>query len=138
MPTNKEPQAEKQEPATTPARKLLGDRAEALVAEHFERQGWEIVGRNVRVGHYELDLVAVDQRTAVVMEVRTRGPSAFTTAIGSIDAAKRRHLRSAASRIWRTWFKKRPDIDNLRFDVAAVSFATDGTVTIEHIKAAFS
>jgi putative endonuclease len=116
----------------------LGDRAETLVAEHFEGQGWEIVGRNVRVGPYELDLVAIDQRTAVVMEVRTRGPGAFTTAIGSIDAAKRRHLRAAGSRIWRNWFKKRPEIDNLRFDVAAVSFAQDGSVTIEHIKAAFS
>jgi putative endonuclease len=129
---------QKRQPTATPARKLLGDRAEQIVAEHFEQQGWEIVGRNVRVGHYELDLVLVDRRTAVVMEVRTRGPRAFTTAIGSIDAAKRRRLRAAAARVWRRWFKGRADIERLRFDVAAVSFAQDGSVTIEHIQAAFS
>lgn len=136
MATSKKPAVAKA--TTTPARKLLGDRAEEIVATHFEREGWEIVGRNVRVGHYELDLVAIDQRTAVVMEVRTRGPRAFTTAIGSIDAAKRRRLRLAAARVWRRWFKGRPEIERLRFDVAAVSFAEDGNVTIEHIRAAFS
>ncbi|HTM46524.1 MAG TPA: YraN family protein [Polyangiaceae bacterium] len=108
------------------------------MAEYLTGLGWEICGRNVRVGRYELDLVAIDGKTAVIVEVRTRGLTAWTTAIGSIDAGKRERMRSAANRIWRDWFRRRSDVDHLRFDVAAVRYDANGAPTIEHIRAAFA
>ncbi|MFL5769113.1 MAG: YraN family protein [Chloroflexota bacterium] len=43
------------------AAQLAGDDAERLVADRLELEGWTILGRNVRVGRHEIDLVAVDQ-----------------------------------------------------------------------------
>ena len=52
--------------------RLLGDRGERLVERYLRRQGMTIVGRQVRVGGGELDLVAVERRTIVFVEVKTR------------------------------------------------------------------
>jgi putative endonuclease len=120
------------------ARQQLGQRAEDLVAARLSSLGWRILGRNVRVGRYELDLVALDGSTVVVIEVRLRGSSSWTTPLGSIDASKRARLRNAAHSIWRTWFRDRPEIDRLRFDVAAVHFDPSGQPVIELVRAAFA
>jgi hypothetical protein len=42
------------------SRRLTGDRAEEAVAAHLAALGWRILGRNVRVGRCELDIVALD------------------------------------------------------------------------------
>ena len=116
----------------------IGKHAEDLVNTHLLDLGWQICGRNVRVGRYELDIIAIEERTVVVVEVRTRGEGAWTSPIGSIDGGKRRRLRNAGQRIWRDQFKHRPDIDRLRFDVVAVRFDELGQPVIEHIRAAFA
>ena len=43
----------------TPAQRL-GDIAEERVAEYLRAAGWTVLGRNVRMGRYELDLVGLD------------------------------------------------------------------------------
>lgn len=120
------------------ARQQLGRRAEELVATRLRALGWQILGRNVRIGRYELDLVALDGSTAVVIEVRLRGSSSWTTALGSVDASKRTRLRRAAHCLWRTWFRDRTDVDRLRFDVAAVHFDASGQPVVEFVRAAFA
>jgi putative endonuclease len=72
--------------------------AERLVAWRLARQGWDVLGRNVRVGREELDLLAVDPgppRTLVVAEVRWRGRRDFGLAEESLDRRKRLALRRA-------------------------------------------
>ena len=52
-----------------------GDAAEAHVAAQLVARGWVVLGRQVRAGRSELDLVAVDpgpERCLVVVEVRWR------------------------------------------------------------------
>ncbi len=39
---------------------LAGDAAETLVADRLTTAGWTVLARNVHIGRYELDLVAVD------------------------------------------------------------------------------
>jgi putative endonuclease len=82
------------------AAQRAGDAAEALVAERLERAGWRILGRNVRVGRAELDLVAVDPAgqapALVVVEVRWRSRRDFGLAEETVDHRKHARLRAAA------------------------------------------
>lgn len=80
---------------------LAGDAAETLVAARLEAAGWSILGRKVRVGRAELDLVAVDQSgpALVIVEVRWRSRRDYGLAEESMDRAKLVRLRRAAFRL---------------------------------------
>ncbi|MBI3746061.1 MAG: YraN family protein [Chloroflexi bacterium] len=76
-----------------------GDEAERLVSERLLAAGWRILGRQVRVGRAELDIVAVDPAVParlVVVEVRSRASRAFGLPEETVDARKRLRLRRAA------------------------------------------
>lgn len=107
------------------------------MAEHLRARGLEVIGRNVRVGRLEIDLIARDGPVIVVVEVRTRGASSFQRALDSIDARKRARLRAAGERLWQTRFAANPAIERMRFDVASVTFLPGGGAAVEHIRAAF-
>jgi putative endonuclease len=91
---------------------------------------------NVRVGYLEVDLLVRDGRTLVLVEVRSRGGSAWTSAFGSIDGWKRTRLRRAAERLWRRVYRYRREFDHVRCDVASVVWKA-GRAAIEYVKAAF-
>ena len=79
-----------------------GDAAEDLVARRLEDQGWSILGRKVRAGRGELDLLAIDPgppAALVVVEVRSRRGRDFGLAEESLDHRKRAHLRTAIARL---------------------------------------
>lgn len=79
-----------------------GDDAETIVAARLERNGWTILGRNVRAGRGELDLVAIDPGpppALVVIEVRRRSSRAFGLAEETVAFRKRSHLRVAIGRL---------------------------------------
>jgi Holliday junction resolvase-like predicted endonuclease len=76
-----------------------GDAAEEAVADRLIAAGWTILGRNVHVGRYELDLVAIDPgppATLVAVEVRMRAGRAYGLAEETVDARKRARVRTAA------------------------------------------
>jgi putative endonuclease len=70
-----------------------------LVADHLSALGWAILGRNIHVGRYELDLIVVDPgppRFLVAVEVRWRASRAFGLPEETVDARKRIRVRAAA------------------------------------------
>jgi len=84
------------------AAQRAGDAAEAGVAAHLGRLGWRVLGRQVRVGRAELDLVAIDPArppALVVVEVRWRARRDYGLAEGTVDARKRARLHRAAFRL---------------------------------------
>jgi putative endonuclease len=122
--------------SATGSRHALGARAEALVAEYLVREGYEIVARNLRLGALELDIVARRGPLIAVVEVRTRGPGAFTSGFGSIDAVKRERIRRAGERLWRRRYRRDLSVERLRFDVASVRFDREPPA-LEYVVAAF-
>jgi len=54
----------------TETRQRLGRAAEDLVAERLAATAWELLERNARTRHGELDIVALDGRTLVFVEVK--------------------------------------------------------------------
>lgn len=114
----------------------VGRRAEAAVVRYLEQEGYQIVGTNLRLGHLELDIVARQAATIVVVEVRTRGPGAWTTGFGSIDAKKRQRIRRAGERLWQRRYRNDGSVERMRFDAASVTFEA-GEARVDHVIAAF-
>lgn len=113
----------------------LGARGEALAARHLKRLGYKIVARGQRTHLGELDLVAVDSRTVVFVEVKTRESHLAGHPAEAIDAEKERRLTRAA-----LGYLKRHDLLECaaRFDVVAITWPSDGgKPVVEHIKNAF-
>jgi putative endonuclease len=81
------------------AAQAAGDAAEDRIAVHLASVGWRMLGRHVRVGRAELDLVAIDPGPPpwlVIVEVRWRGRRDFGLPEETVDGRKRGRLRAAA------------------------------------------
>jgi putative endonuclease len=121
-------------------RQRLGKAAEDLVATRLAAAGWEVVERNARTRHGELDVVALDGRTLVFVEVKAgRAGSAFgpERPILSVDFRKQLRVRRLAT----AWMGERRDLpryDAIRFDAIGVTYDQDGRVVdYEYIEGAF-
>jgi len=97
--------ADAQIPGARPARtaaQRLGDAAERQVAEQLTASGWTVLGRNLRFGRNEVDILAVDPgppSALVVVEVRWRASRAYGIGEETFDWRKRGHLRAAVGRL---------------------------------------
>lgn len=124
----------------TQARQQLGKAAEDLVAARLAEVGWEIVERNARSRYGELDLVALDGRTLVFIEVKAgRAGSIYgpERPILSIDFRKQARIRRLAT-AWMSERRDLPHYDEIRFDAIGVSFDRSGRVLdYEHLDGAF-
>lgn len=96
-----------------------------------------VLGRNVRVSRLEIDLIARDGEVVVVIEVRTRGGSAWERALDSVGHRKRTRIRRAGEALWRSRFKRDASLERMRFDLVSVDLDGPGGPSIEHIRAAF-
>ncbi|HET7053894.1 MAG TPA: YraN family protein [Solirubrobacterales bacterium] len=124
----------------TRTRQRLGKAAEDLVAARLAAGAWEIVERNARTRQGELDIVALDRRALVFVEVKAGragslyGPERPVLAVG---AQKQRRIRRLAT----AWMSERRDLpryDSIRFDAIGVTYDHAGRVTdYEHICGAF-
>jgi putative endonuclease len=124
----------------TIARQRTGERAEELVARRFAAAGWEIVERNARTRYGELDIVALDGRALVFVEVKAgREGAAFgpERPVLAVDARKQRRVRKLAT----AWMAERRDVPpytEIRFDAVGVTFdRRGGAVDVEHLRGAF-
>jgi putative endonuclease len=96
-----------------------------------------ILGRNVRVGRLEVDILARQGPVVAVVEVRSRGEGAWVGAFSSVDWKKRARLRAAGRALWRRHFLRDPSVERMRFDVASVSFDATGAASVEIARAVF-
>jgi putative endonuclease len=124
----------------TVQRQRIGRAAEDLVAERLVAAGWRVVERNARTRYGELDIVALDGRTLVFVEVKAgRQDSAFGPERPILGVNRRKQLR--VRRLATAWMSERRDAPyyaEIRFDAVGVTFDRSGRTTeVEHIQAAF-
>jgi len=93
-----------------------------------------VLGRNVRAGGVELDLVAARGRTLAFVEVKTRRGRGAGAPEEAVDARKRERLARGAA----AWLAAhgRPGW-RARFDVIGVERDAAGRWTLRHLEAAF-
>jgi putative endonuclease len=113
----------------------LGQLGEAAAERYLRRRGYKIVARGDRAVLGELDLVAVDGRTIVFVEVKTRESQDAGHPAEAVDADKQRRMtRLALAYLRRHELLEYP----ARFDVLAITRPRDKRKpTIEHIRHAF-
>ena len=113
----------------------LGERGERIAARYLKRLGYKIIAQRHRDSLGELDLVAVDGRTVVFVEVKTRRSDMAGHPADAVDEEKQRRLtRLAVS------YLKQHDLleERCRFDVVAVTWPDDGQpAQVEHFQHAF-
>jgi putative endonuclease len=123
----------------TAARQRLGRRAEDLVAARLQRLGWRLVERNFRTRSGEIDLICLDGRTLVFVEVKAgRKGSALGPERPAHAVGPRKQLR--LRRLAREWIAERRGpsaVAGYRFDVVGVSFGPDGLADVDHLRNAF-
>jgi putative endonuclease len=95
-----------------------GRRGEDLACRHLESQGLELLERNYRCRAGEIDLVMLEGRTLVLVEVRSRSGATHGNAASTVGARKQRRFTLAARHLLLT----RPQYRRLaaRFDVVAI------------------
>ena len=110
----------------------LGKIGEELAVEYLLGKGYQILERNWRSGHKEIDIIALDGDTLVAVEVKTRKSNDFGEPDIAVGADKQRMLVWAADAYVRY---RQLDVD-VRFDIVSIVF-TDTDRKIEHIEDAF-
>ena len=101
------------------SKRTLGQQGETAAARYLQRHGCKVVARGEREMLGELDLVVVDGKTVVFVEVKTRRDHQAGHPAEAIDTAKQRRLTNMALR-----FLKRHGLleHPARFDVIAVTW----------------
>ena len=119
------------------ARQQFGRAAEDVAARYLQRRGWRVLGRNVRVGRGELDIVARRGAVLAFIEVKARRSGVCGAPEDAVSPRKRRQVGRLAE-LWlaaRPWALER--VTDVRFDIVAVD-ATTVPVSVRHLPGAFT
>ena len=121
------------DPAVSFFRKRLGQEGEDLAAGFLRNKGYKLVERNYRCKTGEVDLIVLDRKVVVFVEVKTRSDHSFGTPFEAVEGRKQRKMIQAAQ-----YFLHEHKLDqrDARFDVVGVSWRGDQPV-VEHIVNAF-
>jgi len=106
-----------------------GTRGENIAADFLRSLGYEILHRNLRFSHYEIDIICRDSDCLVFVEVKMSQSQGFGHPATWIDEGKQERLRQAA-----LLYIQEYDIVgmDLRFDAVTIR-----QNQVEHFKNAF-
>jgi putative endonuclease len=109
-----------------------GTKGENLAADFLREKGFEIVARNYRFKHAEIDLIVRREDWIIFVEVKARSSSDFGEPEEFVDASKSRKIFEAAEEyIYSTdWH------GHIRFDIISVKLGRE--VIIEHFEDAIN
>ncbi|MBV6652753.1 MAG: YraN family protein [Mameliella sp.] len=111
----------------------IGKAGEQIAKNYLTERGYRILEENWRYRRAEVDLIAMDKDTLVIVEVKTRN----TTAFGEIEdfvTRKKEDLLAAAAHAYMD------HIDHdwaVRFDIIAILYLDEKSYSVKHIEDAF-
>ncbi|MFH1090859.1 MAG: YraN family protein [Pseudomonadota bacterium] len=111
----------------------IGRKGEDLAVKYLAKRGLKVLARNYRTKYGEIDIICLDRKVVVFVEVRSRSSAAFMTPDESVGPDKRRRLTKAALSFLAD---KRWQDHSARFDVLAVTFS-GSQPEIDHVIDAF-
>lgn len=112
----------------------LGPRGEGLAAKALKRAGYKILERNIKLGRYEIDLIAREGDTIAFVEVKTRRIGDPVPPEENVHHAKRRRIISAA----KLYIARQTDPSlYYRFDIVSVIIPHKGKPDITILRDAF-
>lgn len=103
-----------------------------MAAKFLEGKGYRILDRNWRSGKHEIDIIAQDGETIVIVEVKSRHSTFAGEPEMAVDRSKQRVLVWAAD----SYIRRKKLNNEVRFDIISV-LVIDGQESIHHIPDAF-
>jgi putative endonuclease len=111
----------------------LGRKGEEIACAYLAKKGFQIKERNWRYKNGEIDIIAIDGKEMVIVEVKTRSAIIYEEPRDSISDKKIRFLVNAAEEyIFETDY-----YGDTRFDIVSIKWYGEGKYEIEHIPEAF-
>ncbi|GAA4412398.1 YraN family protein [Nibrella viscosa] len=109
-----------------------GKQGEEEAARYLQQKGYDVVARNFRYQHAEIDLVARKGKLLIFVEVKTRRNLSFGNPEEFVSSTKARLVMRVAehyifTKDWRY---------DVRFDILAITLKDDD-VLVKHIEDAF-
>ncbi|MDX6739128.1 YraN family protein [Actinocorallia sp. A-T 12471] len=109
----------------------LGRRGEEAATVYLRRLGWQVLDRNWRCPEGELDIVALEGRTHVFCEVKTRRDVGFGHPAEALTPVKARRLRRLALR----WSREHGvRAAGIRIDLIGLVGGGPAGFTVEHLR----
>lgn len=99
-----------------------GKIGENAACQYLQSHGYRIIERNFRKGYSEIDIVAIEGKTLVFVEVKTRYSNTFGNPQEAVTFWKMKSLIRAAQ-YYKLLHPKLPD--SLRIDVVSVYLTSD-------------
>lgn len=115
------------------AKDKLGADGEDYAARYLVGTGFAVVARNWRCAAGEIDIVARDGATLVIVEVKSRTSTAYGDPAEAVTFRKQQKLQELA----RHWLREHPHRGPVRFDVISVLAPKQGARRLEHRRGAF-
>ena len=114
----------------------LGKWGEQYAADYLPSIGYDIIERDWRIGHRDIDIIARtgDGTTVVFVEVKTRTSDVVTKPDDAVDIKKIRNIGYAAN----NYIKTKGIVDEVRFDIISIIGNNKENAQLEHIIEAFN
>lgn len=106
-------------------RKETGDQGEKVAQKYLKKKGYRILEANYRCPMGEIDIVAVDKKCLVLVEVRTKSNPNFGSPEESITSTKALHMERTAE-FYRQTHPKAPA--DWRIDLIAIEMDASGNL----------
>ena len=103
----------------------IGEAGEQMACEFLQTRGHQILDRNWRSGHLELDIVSEGPDGVHFVEVKARTAPVTTTVLDQVNTVKQKRISAAALQYLN---KKNLDGKEVYFDIVSVLF--DGKETV--------
>ncbi|HTN70823.1 MAG TPA: YraN family protein [Methylomirabilota bacterium] len=114
-------------------RQLFGKEGERLAERYLQQKGYKIVERNYRCRGGEVDLIVLDRKIIVFVEVKTRSDHRFGSPLEAVETRKQQKMIRAAQFFLH---EKKLHSRDARFDVVGISWRGQKPA-VEHIENAF-
>jgi len=107
-----------------------GTKGEDLATKYLKQKGFKIIDRNFRIRGGEIDIIAIDKKELVFIEVKTRTNYKFGLPEEAVTQNKQKIL-IRASKIYKNNHNNLPESE--RIDVIAIDLE-NGNYKIRHFK----
>ncbi len=95
----------------------LGQQGEQQAEEYLKQQGYEILHRNWRHSHYEIDIVALKNEVLHIVEVKIRSSARFGLPEEAVTKKKFQSLLNAADE----FLYQHQQYQHVQYDVLAIT-----------------
>lgn len=114
----------------------IGREGERIAQNYLMKRGYKILEKNWTFGGFEADIIAAEEDTVILVEVKTRlalGELSMEMPELAVDKQKRLKYRTLGF----GYLALHPQVDSLRFDVIALNIVGEHNAKLRHLVNAF-